>query len=45
MYNAYPYFPSKIWAKKCTLHMAKYSNCQNVSDLMKLRNPEVQKSK
>ena len=26
MYNAHPYFPSKIWAKKCTLYTAKYSN-------------------
>ena len=24
MYNAHPYFPSKIWAKKCALNMAKY---------------------
>ena len=25
MYNAYPYFLLKIWAKKCALHTTKYS--------------------
>ena len=26
MYNVHPYFPSKVWAEKCTFYMAKYSN-------------------
>ena len=24
MYNVHPYFPKKIWPKKCTLYTAKY---------------------
>ena len=26
MYNVYPYFPSEIWAKKCTFYIAKYGS-------------------
>ena len=40
MYNAHPYFPSKIWAKKCTLYREKYGRvyiCNSVGSFLENR--------